>query len=387
MTTLAIIVTIVLSLGFPYLSLRWYRRPGFPHWLSPVVMCYAVGILISNITLLIVPEETGSALYQAIEPVANQLAAVGMILALPLLLFGAQVKKSWRLAAGSGLVSFGLCALAGLAATAFVAYFFREQQEDGWIVAGMLTGLYTGGTPNLQAIGLALDAPPNYVVLLQSADIIGGGVYLLLLMTVIHPFLGFFLPSFRSDGLTTDPHEEQPGGPRVTYQAILLSVLIGGLAIGATWLLTGSTDNSTLIIILLTTISLIASLDRRIAAWRNTYDQGEYFVLIFCVALGLLANFQEIIGDGLPLLTFSLIALTVTILLHWVLSWLFRIDRDTVMVSSTAALYGPVFIAQVTTAIPNRSLLAPGIALSLLGLAVGNYLGLGVAYVAKYFFW
>ncbi|MCB0636657.1 MAG: DUF819 family protein [Lewinella sp.] len=387
MTTLAIALTIVLSLGFPYLSLRWYQRPGFPHWLSPVVMCYAIGILISNITLLLVPKETGAALYEAVEPVANQLAAVGMILALPLLLFGARIKQSWRLAAGSGLLSFGLCAVAGLAATALVAFLFRNQQEDGWIVAGMLTGLYTGGTPNLQAIGLALEAPPNYVVLLQSADIIGGGVYLLLLMTVIHPFLGAFLPSFKANGLEVDPHHEQPQGPRVTYQAILLSIGIGALAMGLTWLLTGGISNSTLIIVLLTTISLGVSLNGQVASWRNTYDQGEYFVLIFCVALGLLANFQEIIGDGLPLLTFSLIALVTTILLHWLLAWLFRIDRDTVMVSSTAALYGPVFIAQVTTAIPNRSLLAPGIALSLLGLAVGNYLGIGIAYLAQYLFW
>lgn len=401
MTTLALVFVILLCLGFPFLSLRLYERPGFPHFLSPVVLCYAIGILVSNITILALPAETGKALYQAVEPVANQLAAAGMILALPLLLFGARIKQSWRLAAGAGLVSYGLCCLAGLISTAVVAYLFREQQPDGWIVAGMLTGLYTGGTPNLQAIGMALEAPPRYVVLLQSADIIGSGVYLLLLMTVIHPFLGLFLPSFRARALPADGEETsavdvrqitfqgepvEANGPRVTYQAILLSILIGAGAVGLTILFTGAMSNSTLIIVLLTTISLLASLNRRISSWRNTYEQGEYFVLIFCVALGLLANFQEIIGNGLPLLAFSLVALVMTILLHWVLAWLFRIDRDTVMVSSTAALYGPVFIAQVTTAIPNRSLLAPGIALSLLGLAIGNYLGLGVAYVARWFF-
>jgi uncharacterized membrane protein len=37
-------------------------------------------------------------------------------------------------------------------------------------------------------------------------------------------------------------------------------------------------------------------------------------------------------------------------------------------------------VAQVATAIGNRQLLAPGIAVSLLGFAIGNYLGLAVAY-------
>ena len=60
------------------------------------------------------------------------------------------------------------------------------------------------------------------------------------------------------------------------------------------------------------------------------------------------------------------------------------IDRDTLMVASTAAFFGPVFVAQVAAAIRNPSLLAPGIAVGLLGFAIGNYLGLGVAYLMQW---
>lgn len=348
-------------------------------------MCYGIGILVGNLS----PEWVDKAM-------CNNLAAAGMIIALPLLLFGSRIQENWRLA-GPGLVAFGLCALAGLICTAFAAFLFSQQQDDGWVIAGMLTGLYTGGTPNLQAIGLALDAPENYVVLLQAADIIGGGIYLFLLMTVIHPLLGLFLPDFQAASKedhptdTTDELLDQPALPiaeqRVTWQAIVLSIAIGGIAVGLTFLATGGIDNSTLIIVFLTTISLAVSFSPTVNRWKNTYDQGEYFVLIFCVALGLLADFREMMGEGLPLLAFSIVALISTILLHWLFAWLFQVDRDTVMISSTAALYGPVFIAQITTSIPNRQLLAPGIALSLLGLALGNYLGIGIAYAARWLFW
>jgi len=71
------------------------------------------------------------------------------------------------------------------------------------------------------------------------------------------------------------------------------------------------------------------------------------------------------------------------LVLHLLLARLFRIDRDTVMITSTAALYGPVFVAQVATVIGNKKLVLAGIALGLLGYAIGNYLGLSLAYVLK----
>lgn len=367
-------VTILLCLLFPFLALYLEKRKLVPSFFSAVVQCYAFGIIIGNILPLAVDEA-----------VAEQLAGAGMILALPMLLFGANIKANWKLA-GPGLVAFALCAVAGLIGTGIAAYFFQAGQPDGWKVAGMLTGLYTGGTPNLMAIGLAVDAPSDYVVLLQAADIVGGGIYLLLLMTVIQRFLGLFLPSFKAPELSEDSEEEENEQTRSRWWLLPtgLSILVGGVSVGLTILLTGSMSNTTVLILLLTTISLALSFVPKVSQLKGSYQQGEYFLLIFCVALGLMANFQKLLSGGLPLLAFSLVALVVTIVLHWVLSWIFKIDRDTVIISSAAALYGPVFIAQVTTAIHNRRLLAPGIALSLLGLAVGNYLGTGVAYLARW---
>ena len=372
---MSVAATALLSLLFPFAALYLEKKQLVPSFFSAVVQCYAFGIIIGNL----LPDVVN-------EPMAEQLAGAGMIIALPMLLFGANIKANWKLA-GPGLVAFALCALAGLIGTGLAAYFFQEQQEDGWKIAGMLTGLYTGGTPNLQAIGLAVDAPSDYVVLLQAADIVGGGVYLLLLMTVIQQFLGFFLPSFKREVEEVEEADFQDEGFNSKPSWFLptgISLIVGGLSIGLTILLTGSMTNTTLLILLLTTISLVLSFSPKISALPGSFRQGEYFLLVFCVALGLMANFQKLLGSGLPLLTFSLVALAITIVLHWVLSWIFKIDRDTVIISSTAALYGPVFIAQVATAIHNRRLLAPGIALSLLGLAVGNYLGIGVAYLAKW---
>ncbi|PTM13604.1 MAG: hypothetical protein DA408_06355 [Bacteroidetes bacterium] len=374
MTYFPLIFTAISAIGFPWLARILARNPLVPNFFSTVVLCYAFGIIMGNVVPQWVHQAT-----------ADQLAGAGMIIALPMLLFETKIKENWRLA-GSGLLSFGLCAVAGLLSTALAAFIFRNTQEHGWQVAGMLTGLFTGGTPNMQAIALAVDAPSDYVVLIQAADIVGGGAYLFLLMTVIHPLLGYFLPDFQPPTLTetTTTAPLPPLARRWYLLPTLLSLLVGGVSVGLTLLFMGNLSNTTLTILLLTSISLLLSFHPRVSQLRQSYEQGEYFLLIFCVALGLMANFREMLGEGLPLLAFTTLALLGTILLHWLFARWFKIDRDTVMVSSAAAIYGPAFIAQITTAIPNHRLLAPGIALSLLGLALGNYLGIGVAYLAKW---
>lgn len=376
MPSLAFLFTLFIALCVPFLAIWLERHPRVPGFFSSVVLCYIIGILLGNI----VPQWVDVKL-------AEQLASGGMLIALPILLFGANIRANWKLA-GSGLLAFMLCVLAGLVGTGLTAYFFRNTQPDGWQIAGMLTGLFTGGTPNMQAIGIALGAPADYVVLLQAADVLGGGAYLIMLMTFIHPFLGRFLPDFKvpEDIETAQTTDIVPLRGLGRVLPIAVSLVIVGIAAGLTKVLTGSLANATLLILLLTTVSLAVSLYPKVARMTNAYRQGEYFLLLFCVAIGLMANFRQMWLEGLPLLAFTLIALVLTIVLHWGLARLFNIDRDTVMISSTAAIYGPVFIAQITTAIGNNRLLAPGIALSLLGLAIGNYVGIGVAYLVAWLF-
>ena len=61
----------------------------------------------------------------------------------------------------------------------------------------MLIGVYTGGTPNMSAIGLALGVKEEIFLLLNSADIFFCAFYFIFLITVAKIFLGFFLPPYK----------------------------------------------------------------------------------------------------------------------------------------------------------------------------------------------
>ena len=370
------IVQLLLILLFPALSLRLSQSKLVPKWLSPVVLCYLAGIIVGNFELFPVHKNLATTATQA-----------SILFALPLLLFSTNL-KAWYKESGTALFNFLLFVLSGLILTTSAALFFGNMVEESWKVSGMIIGMFTGGTPNMNAIGIALDAKQETIILLTAADILCSGFYLILLSSVLHGFLGRFLPSFKEQKVLEDQAkipETTTFSIRDSILGLVLSLVIILISVGLTMLLFGNLENDTVIILLLTTLSIIASNWPQVRHLRGTFETGEYFLLIFCVALGLLANFGEIISGGLHILAYTAMVMAGTILLHFFLAWLFRLDRDTVMIASTAGIFGPVFIGQVASAIGNKKLVFTGIALGLLGFAMGNYLGIGLGRVLSYF--
>lgn len=372
---------IILLLGFPYLTIQISRRSGKAgEFLSPVVLAYAGGMALRNLTPLSVDQV-----------IATQASQITILLAIPLLLFSTQFGKltQW---AGPALRSFGFCVLAGLAVSGLATGILGPLQSNAWQVSGMLVGLYTGGTPNMQAIGLALRVPQETIVLLNAADILLGGLYLIFLSSVAHPLLGKVLPSFPREPATTNSPTTPTTAAAPVWSwsgavwALTISILILALVLGLCWIGWGNLDQPAFILLGVTTGGILAGLNPAISRLEQAFPLGEYLLLIFCVALGLLADLADMIAHGGSLLIFSAVVMFGTIAVHLVLARIFRIDRDTFMITSTAAIYGPPFVAQIASAIGNRQLLLPGIATGLLGYAIGNYLGISWAYLLAWAF-
>jgi uncharacterized membrane protein len=58
---------------------------------------------------------------------------------------------------------------------------------------------------------------------------------------------------------------------------------------------------------------------------------------------------------------------------------LFRIDTDTFLITSVAAIMSPAFVPMVARSLKNPTVLMSGMATGILGFAIGNYLGIAVA--------
>ena len=86
-------------------------------------------------------------------------------------------------------------------------------------------------------------------------------------------------------------------------------------------------------------------------------------------------------NKGSPILYYCAFVMVGSILLHYLLAFFFRIDRDTTIITSTAAIYGPAFVGPIAEVLKNRAVVISGLTTGLVGYAVGNYLGLGLAYL------
>lgn len=367
------ILQILIIIFMPWLGMVLHKKPFFKHWMSPVVFCYGIGIILSNIHLLPLNDD-----------LSNYVTQGTIVLAIPLLLFSAKILK-WLRYTGKGLLSFAFCVLSAMVGATLSWYFLGDSVETPWRLSGMLVGIYTGGTPNMQAIGMALEASQENIILVNAADMLMGGAYLIFLSTVAHQLLKGILPDFDSNE-EARPEIELTGKKFNTLDSLKgigLSILIAAVAVAIPLLISGKMDNIALIILGLTALSILAAFIPKVQELESTFETGDYLLLMFCVALGLLADFSTIFEKGADLILYAAVAMFSSILIHFTLAKLFKIDRDTFIITSTAGIYGPVFIGQIASVLGNRKLVFTGITLGLLGYAVGNFLGIGLAQLLK----
>lgn len=353
------IVVILICAFLPALVIWLEHRFAWARALGGVIICYGVGI-----TLGIVTDH----------PVAAQsLAEVAIPLAIPLLLFGVNA-KSWLSESRSALLSFGLAVCSVCAMGVFATHIY--QHPNLGLLVGMLVGVYTGGTPNMMSVGMALAAPTETFVLLNAADMMFGALYFFFAMTVARVVLVRVLGE--SPTAVEDLEARISRHPFVVRDAvltILLSALFLAVSAGISLLLYQKIEPA-VVFLSLTTLGLAASSFPQVRSKHSAQHTANYLVLVFCTSIGVVSN-PELLGEA-PMV---IMALTATMLfgsfaLHMFLCRIFRIDVDTAIVTSVAAILGPAFVPPVAARLKREDALASGLAMGVIGYAIGNYLGI-----------
>lgn len=383
------ILLLALAMGFPAVAILATRRSAVLERLSPIVLCYALGILIGNIGIV----SPGS----AADDTAGLITTVTVALAIPLLLFGTDF-RGWIANARPTIVSFGLALLAILVVAPIAANIFGDLGGSAGDVAGMTVGVYTGGTANMAAIGQAVGVPNDTFIALNAADIVASTVYLFFLLSPATALLWRFLPRSEpdqapgaDDATVVKPRDDWDPSPSANAVGRALGLAVVAVLLGAgagylvvllltdTEMILDSDAFATAAILGVTTTGIALSFVTRIREQAATYPTGQYLFLVFAVAIGSRANLPQLVADFATVFPYLASVLVGAVLLHWLLAAIFRIDRDTVLITSTAAVFGPPFVGPVASALGNRDIVVAGMTTGVVGLALGNYLGLAVA--------
>ncbi len=359
---------IILALVFPAVANWLAEHSRAAKLLGPVVLCYGAGILFGNIGL---PLHTD---------VSIEVSSTAVPVAIPLLLFSSDVRK-WLGLARPLLISFALACVSAVAGAAIIGLLFRSRHDEWWKIAGMLVGVYVGGTANMLSVGLALSVKEATSVLVSTADVVTGGVYLLFLLSLGQRLLLKVLPPFVPQEGAVE-HVELPAGSglsRANVKPLLIAfgitVVIVALSLGLSQLIFGMT-NPPFVLVTITTLGIVASLSDKVRGLAGSYDLGEYALFVFCFSVGSMADIRKMAGESYVVFVIVLATMCLSVALHVLLSRLFKLDADTTIISSTATIFGPAFIGPVASSLKNRQLVGPGLTLGLAGIALGTYLGL-----------
>lgn len=353
-----------------------------------VVFCYGIGLVMGNIS--IIPE--------SISGIQGDLMGVTILLGIPLVLFSENVVK-WAKMAKTTFISL-LLGVASVVVLVFAGYFiFRHSIPDIWKISGMMIGVYTGGTPNLAAIARGLAVEEELYILTHTAELVIGALILLFLITGAQPLFGKFLrPYTKSEKGQLQPEldvsdfESYEGFfKRSNFMGILkafgVAVVIFGIGYGMSRLFEDEAGD-TAAVLTVTTLGIGASLIPGINRIKSSFQLGMYFIYVFCIIVAskadLLALFNvENVQLMVNLLLYIALVIVGSLILHALLSWIFKINVDEYIITSTALSNSPPFVPVVAAALKNKEVVIPGMIIGVIGYAIGNYLGVAIAYMLK----
>lgn len=387
--------SIVISLCNKY---KWMNKIG------PILWLYAIGMLLGNVNI------NGYSLFpDQIQTMQDILSSAMVPLAIPLMLFSCTLNKKeigqHFKAMTTGIAAVVIAVVAGY-------FLFRNHLTEPDKLAGMLTGVYTGGTINLAAIKEGLNASNETYILIQTYDIIVCLSYLIFLMvcgiSLFRKFLPFDASAIakkrtRKHQLTKEENAEKRKLERelnieeigfrsiFTKQGMKNSAVVFGAALlvvilsaGVTLLTCGGQLNMTVFYLIITTLGIAGSFIKNIHDRKQHYNIGLYCIYIFSLVIASMADFnqlKETITHDFWLPIYMAFAVFGSLMLHALLAKIFKVDADTMVITSVTYINSPAFVPMIAASMRNRNVIIPGLTIGIIGFAIGNYLGTIIAYI------
>jgi uncharacterized membrane protein len=271
---------------------------------------------------------------------------------------------------------------------------FRDKVEGSDKIGGMLIGLYTGGSVNLASIALALKVEPNAFIMTNTYDMIVGAVVILFFITAGPAFFRLFLPPFKRPaekdeedfdfkGMSDKMAEEFDDFTGIFSKdtilpllgALGLSILITAIGLGVSFMFP-NVPMTVSAILTITTLGVAASFIPKIRNIRKTFQLGMYFIIAFSIVIASRCDLSVIFqAKYISLLLYVTYAYFGSLFLHLFLSWIFRINADDYLITTTGFVYSPPFVPMVAAALKNKDVILTGLATGIIGWILGNYIG------------
>lgn len=356
-----------------FVAIQLERHVGVFRSLGAALVGILLAMLLSNIGIL-----------PGTSPTYGFLMGTGVNLAIALILLSVDLGSVLK--AGSGmLAAFGIGAL-GTAVGAITGGLLLSGLvgPETWKLAGQFTGTYTGGGANFAALGRAFETSADLFSAATAADVIVTAVWMAACLAVPvllgRPKQGLETPVDGPSSAEGQLTLERTLHTSVKPVSLSDTAALVAIAVGAVW---GADQLAGLLpiheVLWLTTIVLILAQVPAVKALTGSALFGNYLLLLFLASNGARSVIANLVAMGPPVFYYAII----TVALHGVVIFgigrLARLDFATLAVASQANVGGAASAIALAGARGYTDQLVPGVAVGLLGYAVGNYLGFVVA--------
>lgn len=372
----------------PLLIIEGFKRWKWVQTLGTVVLAYAVGIIASLCGVFHFQDPEVAVSFSKMQ---SMMMNVAVPLAIPLMLFNcdfklwtkALPKTAWALV--GGIVAVLVSVVSGY-------FIFRNHIPEPAKVSGMMTGIYTGGTMNFNALGASLGVDKSVMAIVLAFEMVITTPYIFFLLGGGYKIFRKLLP-FKDITCKGRIDENIETADVENYQGMLekknfwgmlkglgLSVVFLAIGAGLALLITG-TLNELVVILTITTLAIIASFFKKVRELPKTFELGMFFILVFSVIVASMFDINSVNGGSLYIGGFVLWIMFMSMILHLIFCRIAKVSGDLFCVSQVGLLCSPPFVPPIVGAMKNKKVLISGIVVGLVGYAAGTYLGALLAWI------
>lgn len=383
-------ILILIYLLMPAAVIFLCEKYSFFGKIGPILMLYIIGAIIGNTGLL----------SESAAGIQDIMTTVIIPLAIPMMLFSCNFRQ-WDIRKTFTTLITGIAAVV---ITLLIGYYiFKPYVVPGSMIgtqfnniAGLMAGVYTGGTPNMAAIKIMLNVPNETYLMVHSYDMLVSFLYMIFLLSagirLFRKVLKRSGPevSYNEAHMPVEQFEEHPYRDIFKKRnflplllALAVSLLIFAISAGVS-LLFGKNSQVVVIILGITTLGIAASFINPVRKIRKSFDAGMYLVYIFSIVVASMADISKLdLAGGITVFLYIVAVIFGSLFLHLMMAKIFRLDADTVVIASVSLINSAPFVPMMAAAMKNKSIIISGLTIGLVGYAIGNYVGFIIANILK----
>ncbi|MCC0640337.1 MULTISPECIES: DUF819 domain-containing protein [unclassified Clostridioides] len=368
------IMTAMVAFGF------YLQKYKVTKSLGPALTIIIMGIILSN--LKVVPVSTE--LYGTISTYAIPVSMTIMLMSVDL-------KEMTKLSREPLIAIFVAVLTVSIMAFLFGLVFAGEISE-GWKVAGMFVGTYTGGSANLTAIGTGLNVSRQTLAAANAADYVIGVptlIFMFALPAILKnskKFQKFWPYHLEESELEDCQNEEFMESKEWSIKDIAWMLAIGFVVTEVATILSGyfsSSFSSAARILLVTTISIIIAQLKPVKKLKGNLDLGLFVALFFLCTIGFSVDIKEFLGSTFTITFYCFSIIFASFVFHLFVTRMLKIKYQYVILSIVGAIADGPTSALVAASAKWNSLVSVAVVMGVIGGVLGNYAGISVAYAIK----